>query len=57
MKPMAIASDKDRKKASAREALKQLQQGAHLTSAQAESYLREVREERLAADKCRHVGF
>jgi hypothetical protein len=33
-----------------REALRQLQQDAHLTAADAGSYLREVREERLAAE-------
>lgn len=33
-----------------REALRRLQQGARLTSAEAASYLREVREERLAAE-------
>lgn len=36
---------------SPREALKLLQQEAHLSPAQAESYLREVRAERLAAEK------
>ena len=36
-----------------REALHRLQHGAHLTSADAESYLSEVREERLAAEDCR----
>ncbi len=37
-----------------REALRQLQQSARLTSAAAASYLRDVREERLAAeDRCR----
>jgi antitoxin (DNA-binding transcriptional repressor) of toxin-antitoxin stability system len=34
-----------------REALRQLQTGAHLTPAQAESYLQEVRAERLAVEK------
>ena len=36
---------------SAREALRRLQQEAHLTPAQAESYLQEVHAERLAAEK------
>jgi len=46
-----IPSNGTGKKPSPREALKQLQQGAHLTSVQAESYLREVHDERLAAEK------
>jgi antitoxin (DNA-binding transcriptional repressor) of toxin-antitoxin stability system len=36
---------------SPREALRRLQQEAHLTPAQAESYLQEVHAERLAAEK------
>lgn len=36
---------------SPREALRRLQQAAHLSPAQAESYLREVHAERLAAEK------
>jgi antitoxin (DNA-binding transcriptional repressor) of toxin-antitoxin stability system len=36
---------------SAREALRRLQQEAHLTSTQADNYLKEVRAERLAAEK------
>lgn len=36
---------------SPREALRKLQQAAHLSPAQAESYLREVHAERLAAEK------
>ena len=36
---------------SPREALRHLQQAAHLTPAQAENYLHEVRVERLAAEK------
>ena len=35
---------------SPREALRRLQQDAHLTAAAAEGYLREVREERLAGE-------
>ena len=38
-----------------REALHRLQQGARLTAADAESYLREAREERMAADDWRPV--
>jgi antitoxin (DNA-binding transcriptional repressor) of toxin-antitoxin stability system len=36
---------------SPREALRQLQQAAHLSPAEADSYLREVHTERLAAEK------
>ena len=36
---------------SPREALRKLQQAAHLSPAQAENYLREVHAERLAAEK------
>lgn len=36
---------------SPREALRQLQQAAHLSPAQAESYFQEVQAERLAAEK------
>ena len=36
---------------SPREVLRKLQQAAHLTSAQAENYMHEVRAERLAAEK------
>ena len=36
---------------SPREALRRLQEAAHLSPAQAESYLREVHAERLAAEK------
>lgn len=36
---------------SPREALRQLQQAAHISPAQAESYLREVHAERLAVEK------
>ncbi len=38
---------------SPREALRRLQQDARLTPAQAESYLNEVRAERIAAEDCR----
>ena len=40
---------------SPREALRRLQQQAHLTPAQAESYLQEVHAERLAAEK--HTAY
>lgn len=46
-----LPSNGSEKNLSPREALRQLQSEAHLSPAQAESYLREVHAERVAADK------
>ena len=51
LRPLPSNGSAPVKSLSPREALRRLQQAAHLTPAQAESYLQEVHAERLAAEK------
>ena len=51
LRPLPTNGATNAKSLTPREALRRLQEEAHLTSAQAENYLREVRAERLAAEK------
>ena len=51
LRPISSDGTASAQSLSPREALRQLQQAAHISPAQAESYLREVQAERLAVEK------
>ena len=51
LRPISSDGTASAQSLSQREALRQLQQAAHISPAQAESYLREVHAERLAVEK------